>query len=533
MFSVLRSFLGRTSVKSRLKGRLTNRLTGSVPGLETLESRLTPSAVTENQVVNLFRAFLDRVPQSSGLSSWSSALESGRLSVGQMAERILYSHEYLNRVVTGSFEGYLDRLPNSVGLVSYAVALQGGASQEDVAARILGSYEYFVRNGSDNGLFVKALYRDVLARDANEPGLKAHVGQLANGSTRAQVAYAILTSVESGAQSAGHAYWEVLGREGTLGELSEWSGGTLSAGNPWGGRTAVLAGVAGSPEGVRSLSYASTVQNPMATANGLIRALLPRLVQPSDTGTSNSDNHTFDRTPTLTGEVDGPVSQVLIYSDGSPVDLVPVEKGVWKYTVLAEQALSAGSHTFRVQPQDGSGKMGSFSNLLRVTTVTAIPSAPTIGLAPSSDSGAQGDGKTIDSIPTLRGIAQPGLLVNVVIDGVPAGQVKADAKTGAWEFKAPQLANGLHDITATAENTAGLKSATDSFTVTVNGPRTVVLDGTDGNTVELMASHLFGQGSQGFIVTQVHRGTLHRWSATKNEWVNIPTDPLSTARHST
>ena len=89
MFSVLRLFLGRTSVKSRLKGRVTNRLTGSVPGLETLESRLTPSAVTENQVVNLFRAFLDRVPQSSGLSSWSSALESGRINVEQMAEKLL------------------------------------------------------------------------------------------------------------------------------------------------------------------------------------------------------------------------------------------------------------------------------------------------------------------------------------------------------------------------------------------------------------------------------------------------------------
>ena len=66
MFSVLRSFLGRTSVKSRLKGRVTNRLTGSVPGLETLESRITPSAVTDNQVTNLYRAFLDRVPHSSG-----------------------------------------------------------------------------------------------------------------------------------------------------------------------------------------------------------------------------------------------------------------------------------------------------------------------------------------------------------------------------------------------------------------------------------------------------------------------------------
>ena len=511
----------------RLASRSVRSGAGRRLALETLESRLTPSAYTGNQAMNLYRLFLDRVPEERGLEAWVGALESERITVGQMAEGILRSPEHASRSVEGAYVEYLGRTPDSAGLAAHVGAVQRGVSPEWVDASILGSNEYFARHGSGNIPYVQALYLDVLGREADEPGLKAHVGALAKGSTRAQVAYTILTSAESGVQLAGQAYWEVLGREGAPEELAEWSGVfTRSAGNHSGGLTAVFAGVAGSPEGVKSLSSASMLDNPIPAANGSIRALLPRLEQTSDTGPSNSDNVTFVRTPTLTGGVEGPVSQVLIFIDGRPVDLVPVEKGVWKYTVPAEKALSAGSHTIRVQPRDGSGKIGSFSNLLRVTTVTEVPNAPTIGLAANSDSGAQGDGKTTDSTPTLRGVASPGLLVDVSIDGLSAGQVKADSQTGAWELKAPRLANGVYDIEAVAINTAGLRSSATGFEVTINGERTVVLDGTDGNTVELMASHLLGQGSQGFIVTQVLRGTLQRWSAAENTWVTVPPTPV-------
>jgi hypothetical protein len=522
MLESLRRVFGK-----RLASRSVRSGAGRRLALETLESRLTPSAYTDNQAVNMYWLFLDRVPEAPALAAWSGALESGRITVGQMADGILRSPEHASRSVESAYVGYLGRSPDLAGLAAHVGALQRGVSPERVDASILGSNEYFALHGSGNIPYVQALYLDVLGREADEPGLKAHVGELAKGSSRTQVAYAILTSVESGVQLAGQAYWEVLGREGAPGELSEWSGVfTRSAGNPSGGLTAVLAGVAGSPEGVKSLSSASMVDNPIPTADGRIRAFLPSLEHASDTGTLNSDNVTFVRTPTLTGGVEGPVSQVLIFIDGRPVDLVPVEKGVWKYTVPAEKALSAGTHTIRVQPQDGSGKIGSFSNLLRVTTVTEVPNAPTIGLAPNSDSGAQGDGKTTDSTPTLRGVASPGLLVDVSIDGLSAGQVKADSQTGAWELKAPRLANGVYDIEAVAINTAGLRSSATGFEVTINGERTVVLDGTDGNTVELMASHLLGQGSQGFIVTQVLRGTLQRWSAAENTWVTVPPTPV-------
>ena len=96
-----------------------------------------------------------------------------------------------------------------------------------------------------------------------------------------------------------------------------------------------------------------------------------------------------------------------------------------------------------------------------------------------------------------------------------------------FRSRAPRLATGTHDVTAVAENRAGVRSAATSFAVTVNGERTVMLDASEG-TVELTASHLLGRGSQGFIVTQVLGGTLQRWSAAKKAWVAVPGGAIAT-----
>ena len=253
-----------------------------------------------------------------------------------------------------------------------------------------------------------------------------------------------------------------------------------------------------------------------------MRALLPDLVAASDTGSSDSDNLTSDRTPTLSGSVRGAASQVRLFIDGQRIALLPVTNGTWTHTVPAEAALAAGKHTIAVRPFDASGRAGKLSKPLDVTIVTASPTVPTIRLGSLSDTGAKGDGQTTATQPTVRGVAPRNQWVNVSLDGVLAGRVRSDAKTGAWAFTLPRLANGSHDVTATAENRAGLQSAATSLAVTVNGQRTVMLDASSGQTVELMASHLLGQGSQGFIVTKVHGGTLQKWLPAQQVWKTIP-----------
>ena len=270
----------------------------------------------------------------------------------------------------------------------------------------------------------------------------------------------------------------------------------------------------------------------MLDAGGM-RAGLPDLADESDTGSSMVDNLTSDRTPALSGSVQGGASEVRVRIDGKRVAVVPVVNGKWTYTVPAEAALGAGMHTIAVRPVAAPGTIGALSKELAVTVGTTPPAASTLVLGPLSDTGARGDGQTTYATPTFRGVAKAGRLVNVSIDGEFVGQVKSDAKTGAWLLKSPRLANGTHDVTAVVENRVGLPSAPTSLQVTVNGLRTVMLDATGGQAVELTASHLLGQGSQGFIVTEVHRGTVQKWSAAKNEWLPIPeramtgTDPAS------
>jgi len=253
-----------------------------------------------------------------------------------------------------------------------------------------------------------------------------------------------------------------------------------------------------------------------------MRAFLPDLAAESDTGWSNVDNLTSDQTPTLTGRVSSVASQARLIIDGRRVAEVPVVNGMWSYTVPAEAALAAGGHTIAARAVDASGKVGRLSKPLAVKIVTTVPDAPTLRLGNAADTGTKGDGKTTDSVPAFRGRVAPGQWVNVSIAGVASGRVRSHATTGAWSFTAPRLATSVHDVSAVAENRAGIRSAATSFRVTVNGERTVMLDGSGGKPVELTASHLLGQGSQGFIVTQVHRGTLQKWVAAANAWQTIP-----------
>jgi hypothetical protein len=256
--------------------------------------------------------------------------------------------------------------------------------------------------------------------------------------------------------------------------------------------------------------------------DGGMRAFLPNLVAESDTGWSKVDNITADQTPTLTGRVSSAASEARLIIDGRRVAQVPVVNGIWSYTVPAEAALAAGGHTIAARAVDASGKAGRLSRPLAVKIVTTVPDAPTLRLGNAADTGTKGDGQTTDSVPTFRGRVAPGQWVNVSIAGVASGRVKSHATTGAWSFTAPRLATSVHDVSAVAENRAGIRSAATSFRLTVNGERTVMLDGSGGKPVELTASHLLGQGSQGFIVTQVHRGTLQKWVAAANAWQTIP-----------
>ena len=100
---------------------------------------------------------------------------------------------------------------------------------------------------------------------------------------------------------------------------------------------------------------------------------------------------------------------------------------------------------------------------------SAAPDPPALtGI--SDDTGVAGDLLTSDRTLVFAGEAEPGVTVDVMIDGGLAGTVTSDA-AGDWvlDYSAVELAEGEHAITTTARDVAGNQGD-------VSAPYTVEID---------------------------------------------------------
>jgi hypothetical protein len=128
-----------------------------------------------------------------------------------VATDILASGEYRADLVNSYYQKYLGRSADPAGLQAWVNALAAGATDELVAASILGSGEYFARNGSNNTAFIQALYHDVLGRTPGQAEINAWLPILAQA-PRSAVAYAFLTSTECRTDLINAWYLKYLGR---------------------------------------------------------------------------------------------------------------------------------------------------------------------------------------------------------------------------------------------------------------------------------------------------------------------------------
>src|SRR5262249_3847158 len=124
-----------------------------------------PAAVTPNQkyVTQLYRDRLQRDPDLAGLNFFSTLLDQGQVNRFQVALAIETSTEARILQVQALYARYLGRPADTGGQASGIQFLQGGGRQEQLAAFLLGSPEYFlVRGGGTNAGFLNAVYHDVL-----------------------------------------------------------------------------------------------------------------------------------------------------------------------------------------------------------------------------------------------------------------------------------------------------------------------------------------------------------------------------------
>jgi hypothetical protein len=147
-------------------------------------------------VQNLYTDLLHRPLDPNGQASFVGALDNGQSPRAQVVQAILGSNEYRANVVNSLYQTYLHRPADPSSLTGFIVFLANGGTNEQLAAMLAGSAEFFNDNGGTNAGFVDGLYRGALGRPADAGGLAAWQSVLQSGATRTQVASAIFGSSE-------------------------------------------------------------------------------------------------------------------------------------------------------------------------------------------------------------------------------------------------------------------------------------------------------------------------------------------------
>src|SRR5205807_5366101 len=124
----------------------------------------------------LYQGLLGRAPDSQGLNGWLSQLSAGS-SRFLVAQGINTSVERETRILNQDYLGFLQRSPDAAGLSYWLGQFQfpQNATRTDVAVGIVGSDEFFERQGSDNTNFIIATYRDVLNRTRSQDEINSSI----------------------------------------------------------------------------------------------------------------------------------------------------------------------------------------------------------------------------------------------------------------------------------------------------------------------------------------------------------------------
>jgi hypothetical protein len=134
------------------------------------------------------------------------------------ASALTHSAEYLVDFISNAYQSNLGRTPDLGGLTAWLGQMQAGLSDQQLEGSLMGSTEFIDRNGGfdSQGLpgaaWVNAVYQQTLGRDADSAGTSLWLGQLAAGSTPAQVATRIASSAEAETLVLNAAYGRYLDR---------------------------------------------------------------------------------------------------------------------------------------------------------------------------------------------------------------------------------------------------------------------------------------------------------------------------------
>jgi Subtilase family/Domain of unknown function (DUF4214)/Putative binding domain, N-terminal/Bacterial TSP3 repeat len=136
-------------------------------------------------IMQLYRDFLGREGEASGINNWVNALNNNALNRVQVVEAFYNSQEFevtTAPVVRLYFAAFL-RIPDYSGLTNWVNAYRGGTPLSSIAQSFASSSEFIQTYGAlDNTQYVTLLYNNILGRSPDPAGL-AHWVTLLNNMT--------------------------------------------------------------------------------------------------------------------------------------------------------------------------------------------------------------------------------------------------------------------------------------------------------------------------------------------------------------
>ncbi|EWY42365.1 hypothetical protein N825_20535 [Skermanella stibiiresistens SB22] len=250
---------------------------------------------TAAQIYRLHGAALGRVPDTGGLTNWTSALDAGALTLKQAVTGFTSSAEFLGRYgtpddrtfVTLLYKNVLGRTPDAGGLTNWTNALAAGMSRSDVVLGFSESAEDIAKTKStlEQGLWLRddqaaqvaRLYHATLNRLPDAGGLENWTAAAKAGMTLLQMSDGFTGSVEfqqrygslDNPKFVTLLYNNVLGRGPDTVGFANWTN-ALNAGTT---RASVVVGFSESTEHVNA--RASYIDNGIQLFGSSAAAALP------------------------------------------------------------------------------------------------------------------------------------------------------------------------------------------------------------------------------------------------------------------
>ena len=265
------------------------------------------------------------------------------------------------------------------------------------------------------------------------------------------------------------------------------NGGVVASGGSWSITTTALT------DGAKSITVTATdlagnVSDTSEALEVIIDATAPAppskpdITDASDTGISNTDNITSNKTPVFTGiaEVNSTVKLYSIVDGLIGSATADGTTGEWTITSIA---LAEGNHSITATATDVAGNVSPISAALAITIDITDPGVPVITGITEDTGTSNTDGVTSDNTPTVNGTSEANALIKIFV-GALTYETTANS-SGVWSYTLATLADGGYAITAQAVDLAGNESSVSAaynITVDTTSPNIPTIAGITNDT---------------------------------------------------